>query len=87
MAKRKVKQKFVTVSIAMKVNVAVPDYKLGKQTTKTFAEKLARKMLAQAGGELRKVNGGFAWACDWKTAETDTGLTFSDKDMVYAPAV
>lgn len=87
MPKRKIKEKFITVSIAMKVNIAVPDYRLGKQTTKEYSAKLAKKMLAQAGGELRKVNGSFSIATDWKTAETDTGLTFSTTDSVYAPNV
>lgn len=83
---RKVKQKHITVSIAMKVNVAVPDYRLGKQDTRSFAGKLARKMLAQAGAEVRKVNGSYSVAADFKTAETDA-TPFSTTDGVTAPSV
>ena len=79
------KPKTIEVSIAMKISVDVPAYRLGKQTPRAYAEKLARKMLAQAGEPVRKISGAYGVSTDWNTAEHSDTKIYSDKDIVVAP--
>ena len=85
MPKRKVTEKYIEVSIAMKVAVGIPDYKMGEKTPYEYATKLAKKMLAAAGAEMRKVNGNYSVATDFKTLEADAPRIFSTTEVCEAP--
>jgi hypothetical protein len=85
MKRRAVKTTPLQVSIAMKVSVNVPDYKLGKKDIREFGAQLARKMLAHAEGQAHALSGCLSLASDFRVLPK--GNVYSSADTVNAPSL